>query len=81
MDKGGVIVIMNKEDYILEGLHQLNNMDHFRTLGLDQTSTFNEQIKKNQWNRILDQYHNFRWSRNIAQQITKDFQLLYVSQN
>ena len=45
-DKGGVTVIMNKEDYIIEGLWQLNNMNHYRRLGLDLTNEFNEQIWK-----------------------------------
>ena len=46
VDKGRVIVIMNKVDYILEGLQQVNNTHHYRRLGLDLTKEFSEQIWK-----------------------------------
>jgi hypothetical protein len=45
-DKGGCIVIQNKEDYIREGMRQLNNKDHYRKLATDPTIQFNNDINK-----------------------------------
>ena len=43
-DKGDSIVIMNRLDYIQEGLRQLNNTDHYETLDEDPIPTYNEQM-------------------------------------
>ena len=43
-DKGGKIVILNKEDYIQEGLRQLENLEHYEVLEEDPTKEFNGQI-------------------------------------
>ena len=43
-DKGGNIVIMNKEDYIQEGLRQLSDSNHFEILEEDPTQNYNNQI-------------------------------------
>ena len=43
-DKGDNIVIMNRMDYIQEGLRQMNNTDHYAILDEGPTSTYNEQI-------------------------------------
>ena len=42
-DKGGNIVIMNKEDYIKEGLRQLSD-NHYEILEEDPTQNYNNQI-------------------------------------
>ena len=43
-DKGGNIVIMNKQDYLQEGLKQLSNNNHYETLEEDPTQEYNNQI-------------------------------------
>ena len=43
-DKGGNIVIMNKEDYIQEGLRQLSDSNHYEILEEDPTQNYNNQI-------------------------------------
>ena len=43
-DKGGNIVIMNREDYIKEGLRQLSDNNHYEELSDDQTVNYNNQI-------------------------------------
>ena len=43
-DKGGNIVIMNKEDYIQEGLRQLSDHKFYETLENDPTQNYNNQI-------------------------------------
>ena len=43
-DKGGNIVIMDKEDYIQEGLRQLSNHKFYETLENDPTQNYNNQI-------------------------------------
>ena len=42
-DKGGNIVIMNKQDYIQEGLRQLSDSKHYEILDEDPTQTNNNQ--------------------------------------
>ena len=43
-DKGGNIVIMNKQDYIQEGLRQLSNSNHYEILKEDPTWEYNNQM-------------------------------------
>ena len=43
-DKGGNIVIMNKEDYIQEGLRQLLDHNFYEVLEEDPTQNYNNQI-------------------------------------
>ena len=43
-DKGGNIVIMNREDYIKEGLRQLSDHNHYEVLNEDPTLNYNNQI-------------------------------------
>ena len=43
-DKGGNIVIMNKQDYLQEGLKQLSNSTHYEILDKDPTQEYNNQI-------------------------------------
>ena len=43
-DKGRNIVIMNKEDYIQEGLRQLSDNNHYEILEEDPTQSYNNQI-------------------------------------
>ena len=43
-DKGGNIVIMNREDYIKEGLRQLSDNNHYEMLEEDPTQNYNNQI-------------------------------------
>ena len=43
-DKGGIIVIMNKEDCIQEGLRQLSDSNHYEILDKDPTQNCNNQI-------------------------------------
>ena len=43
-DKGGNIVIMNKQDYIQEGLRQLSASNHNEILEEDPTQNYNNQI-------------------------------------
>ena len=43
-DKGGNIVIMNKQDCIQEGLRQLSDSNHYEILEEDPTHTYNNQI-------------------------------------
>ena len=43
-DKGGNIVIINKEDYIQEGLRQLSGSNHYEILEEDPTQNYNNQI-------------------------------------
>ena len=43
-DKGGNIVIMNKEDYIHEGLRQLSDHNFYEELEEDPTKNYNNQI-------------------------------------
>ena len=43
-DKGGNIVIMNREDYIKEGLKQLSDNNHYEMLEEDPTQNYNNQI-------------------------------------
>ena len=43
-DKGGNIVIMNKQDYIQEGLRQLSNSNHYEILEEDPTKEYDNQI-------------------------------------
>ena len=43
-DKGGNIVIINKEDYIQEGLRQLSDSNHYEILEEDPTHNYNNQI-------------------------------------
>ena len=43
-DKGGNIVIMNKEDYIQEGLRQLSDHNFYEVLEEDPTQSYNNQI-------------------------------------
>ena len=47
-DKGGVIIILNKTDYIKEGHRQLAVMEHYKQLHNDPT----EQFKKNVENTL-----------------------------
>ena len=43
-DRGGNIVIMNKQNYIQEGLRQLSDSNHHEILEEDPTPTYNTQI-------------------------------------
>ena len=43
-DKGGNIVIMNKQEYIQEGLRQLSDSNHHEILEEDPTQPYNNQI-------------------------------------
>ena len=43
-DKGGNIVIMNREDYIKERLRQLSDNNHYEMLEEDPTQNYNNQI-------------------------------------
>ena len=43
-DKGGNIVIMNKQDYIQEGLRQISDSNHYEILEEDPTQTYNNQL-------------------------------------
>ena len=43
-DKGGNIVIMNKQDYIQEGLRQLSDSNHYEILVEDPIQNDNNQI-------------------------------------
>ena len=43
-DNGGNIVIMNKQDYIQEGLRQLSDSNHYEILQEDPTQNHNNQI-------------------------------------
>ena len=43
-DKGGNIVIMNKEDCIKEGLRQLSDNNHYEILKQDPTQNYSNQI-------------------------------------
>ena len=43
-DKGGNVVIMNKEDYIQEGLRQLSDHDFYEELEEDPTQNYNNLI-------------------------------------
>ena len=43
-DKGGNIVIMNKQDYVQEGLRQLSDSSHYEILKEDATQNYNNQI-------------------------------------
>ena len=43
-NKGGNIVIMNKEDYIKEGLRQLSDTNHYEILEEDPSQNYNNQI-------------------------------------
>lgn len=45
-DKGGSIVILNKDDYIKEAERQLNNLQHYKPLPYDTTLTNTGQIRK-----------------------------------
>ena len=44
-DKGGAIVILNREDYIKEGLRQLSNTNHYKELE-DPEKTIKNSFKK-----------------------------------
>ena len=44
-DKGGAIVIQNREDYIKEGERQLSDEKFYRKLDDDPTSEHNEKVK------------------------------------
>lgn len=43
-DKGGAIVILNKEDYLNEGFKQLNSTDFYKELPNDPTETYTTKI-------------------------------------
>ena len=43
-DKGGNIVIMNKQDYLQEGLKQLSNSNNYEIQEQDPTQEYNNQI-------------------------------------
>lgn len=45
-DKGGAIVVLNKQDYIKEGYRQLNNKSHYTKLPYDITTTNAHRIQK-----------------------------------
>jgi hypothetical protein len=53
-DKGGCIVIMDRTDYINEGLRQLQNPQHYRRLQVDPTDGFTKDIN----NIITQAFHN-----------------------
>ena len=78
-DKGGNIVIMDKEDYIQEGLRQLHKF--YETLENDPTQNYNNQIYQ-----VLYQATNLniiddKTKKNIIQQNSKNPQLLYATKN
>ena len=43
-DKGGSIVIMNTEDYIVEANRQVSNQEHYKTLDNNPTHSYNKYI-------------------------------------
>ena len=43
-DKGGSIVIMNTEDYIVEDNRQISNKEHYKTLDEEPTYSYNKYI-------------------------------------
>ena len=45
-DKGGAIVIQDKQNYIEECLRQLNNMEHYKKLYYNPTTEYNNKILK-----------------------------------
>ena len=45
-DKGGAIVIQDKQNYIEECLRQLNNMEHYKKLYYNPTTKYNNKILK-----------------------------------
>ena len=45
-DKGGAIVIQDKQKYIEECLRQLNNMEHYNKLHYNPTTEYNNKILK-----------------------------------
>ena len=69
-DKGGNIVIMNREDYIKEGLRQLSDHNHYELLNEDPTLNYNNQI-----HQVLQQAVNLeiideKMKKNTIQQST-----------
>ena len=44
-DKGGAIVIQNREDYVLEGKRQLSDPRFYKKVDQDLTTTYNSQVK------------------------------------
>ena len=45
-DKGGAIVVMNKEDYIAEANRQLDNSEYYTKISQDPTTPFKRELKK-----------------------------------
>lgn len=45
-DKGGCIVIQNREDYIKEGYRQMDNRVHYRPLLTDPTERYNNELNQ-----------------------------------
>ena len=66
-DKGGTIVIQDKEKYIAECERQLNNPQHYRILPTDPTKEFFKQIS---------QIINGAYNMNIIDEKTKDSLLI-----
>lgn len=55
-DKGGGLVVMNKEDYIMEVKRQLNDQECYKILDQDPTFTFKKQVEN-----ILQMATNNEW--------------------
>ena len=62
-DKGGTIVIQDRNKYIIECERQLNNQQHYRIIQTDPTKEFYQQIS-----RIINEAHNL----NIIDDKTKE---------
>ena len=62
-DKGGSLVIMNKEDYIPDANRQLSNQEHYKTLDEDRTHSYNKYI-----HHLLDQ----AWRMQILDKTTRE---------
>ena len=80
-DKGGNIVIMDREDYLEEGLTQLSDHNHYELLEEGPTQNDNNKIYQ-----VLQQAANLeiiddKMKKNIIQQNTQDPKLLYATQN
>ncbi len=45
-DKGSAVVVLNKQDYIEEGMRQLSDTKFYKKLDYDPTETFNDKIKE-----------------------------------
>jgi hypothetical protein len=54
-DKGSCVVVMNTNDYITEGLRQLNNAEHYQALDNDPTDKFSQDVRSTLDTMLMDE--------------------------